>query len=478
MKRMSLVFAFTAALVAGLAGGAYAVSPILKEFEDAFVKLQEDVRPCVVNIDTKGSVEVMSDDMMPFEDLFRFFGVPDPRGETPEIEPRRMPVRQGTGSGFIFDKEGHIITNNHVVEGADEIVVRLWDGSEHDAEVVGRDPDTDVAVIKIEPTADLPVAKLGDSSQIKVGQFAIAMGSPRGFEGSLSFGHVSALGRDQLRLPGLRFQHFIQTDAAINLGNSGGPLCNIDGEVIGINVAIVYGANSLGFAIPINTAKDILPELIASGKVTRGYLGVGIADARYFADGLNLPDNKGAFVKQVQPDTPAEKAKLKPYDVIRKVNGEVVEDSSDLIRKVSALSPGAQATLEIWRDGKAIEAKVELAEWEAEEVVAAADSEEEVLGIRVQELTSDTAQRMGLKEDVEGVLVTHLDSASAAADAGITEGCVITEVAQESVTSPNEFYTAMRKKATPGKGLLVGLIRPNGEADITVIKIPKDAKLD
>lgn len=467
---------------AAASGAAFAAGPMLKEIEDAFVKLNEDVRPCVVNIDTKGSVTFEGFNMDQMEDLFRFFGMPNPRGNpSPEdrqkVRPRRMPIRQGTGSGFIYDKEGHIITNNHVVEGADtEILVRLWDGTEYNAQVVGRDKETDIAVLKIDAAGkDLPVAKLGDSSTLKVGQFAIALGSPRGFEGSLSFGHISALGRNQLDLPGLRFQDFIQTDAAINLGNSGGPLCNINGEVIGMNIAIVYGANSLGFAIPVNTAKAILPELIAKGSVTRGYLGVAIADARGFAEALGLPDGKGAFVKQVQPGTPAEKAEFQPYDVIRKVNGEVVEDADDLIRRISAQEPGAGCKVEIWRDGQAVEKQVELAQWEGP-TVAEAPQDKQVLGLRVQALTPDVIERLGLEANVRGVIVADVEPGSAADDARISTGDVITEVAREIVANPGEFFAAVNKHGVPGKSILIGFLRNDGTKDITVIKVPKVPK--
>ena len=245
------------------AGSAFALSPVLKEMEDAFVRLHEELRPCVVNIDSKGASKQGDIDPDQLHDLFRFFGMPSPE-QGPNMPRMKMPPRVATGSGFIYDKEGHIVTNNHVVDGADEITVKLWNEKEYTAKVIGRDPDTDLAVIKIDPDVDLPVARIGDSDALKVGQFAIAVGSPRGFEGSFSFGHISALGREELSLPGLRFQNFIQTDAAINLGNSGGPLCNLDGEVIGISIAIVYGANSLGFAIPSNTAHSSPPSAAAT----------------------------------------------------------------------------------------------------------------------------------------------------------------------------------------------------------------------
>ncbi len=462
------------ALVVGFAPRAAAVGPLLKELEETFIGLHEEVRPCVVNIDTKGSAEMEGMGGQQFEDLFRFFGVPNPHGMQ-QPPRRRMPKRQGTGSGFIYDKRGHIITNNHVVEGADEILVRLWDGTELEAKLVGRDPDTDVAVIKIDAEGkDLPVVKMGDSSALRVGQYAIAMGSPRGFEGSLSFGHISALGRDELRLPGLRFQDFIQTDAAINLGNSGGPLCNIDGEVIGINVAIVYGANSLGFAIPVNTAKNVVPQLIENKKVTRGNLGVGIKDAKEFADALGLPDAKGAFVESVRPDTPAERAGLEPYDVIRKIDGQEVEDAPGLIRLISAESPDTTVDVEIWRDGEIINKKVELAEWKGSE--PAKEVAKEKLGFRVRTLSAEIAEQLGLEADTKGVVITDIAPASAAEEAGLAPGYVIIEVAQKAVTDSESFFSMSEKKAKPGKDLLVGYMTRDGLRRIAIIKVPKEDK--
>lgn len=476
MRSIRRISVMTVLLAVCLAGAAGARSEILKELEDSFIRLHEELRPCVVNIDTEGSLTQFPEGQgFPegMEDLFRFFG---PFGD--RINPKqRMPRTRGTGSGFIYDKEGHIVTNNHVVEGADEIVVRLMNGKEYDAEVVGRDPDTDLAVIKIEAEEDLPVARLGVSADLKVGQFAIAVGSPRGFEGSFSFGHISALGRENLAglaAQGLRFQNLIQTDAAINLGNSGGPLVNIDGEVIGINIAIVWGANNLGFAIPIDTAKEIVPQLISGGKVTRGYLGVQIMDARDFADSLGLPDNKGAFVKQVQDGTPAERAGIQTYDVIRKVNNEEIEDANDLVKTISAFAPGASVTLEVWRDEKLVQVKVDLDEWSPQELTPARGRE--TLGLRVQPLVPELAQRLGLDEGVEGVVVSEVLPGSAAEDAGLAEGDVIIEVARKPVSNPQEFHGRLEEVATPGKSVMIRYIRAGRDPDITVIKVPKAAE--
>ncbi len=448
--------------------GAYAMSPVLKEMEDGFVQIHEKVSPFVVNIETKGSVKADGLEMEQMDDLFRFFGIPNPEEGGPGMPPRST---RAQGSGFIYDAEGHIVTNNHVVEGAESIAVTLSTGEQYDAVVVGTDPDTDLAVIKIEPKSALVVAELVDSSTLKVGQFAIAVGSPRGFKGSFSFGHISALGRDDLRLPGLRFQDFIQTDAAINLGNSGGPLCNLDGQVIGINIAIVFGANSLGFAIPSNTAREIVPALISEKRIVRGYLGVGIVDVKDYADALELPDGKGAFVKSVQPGTPADRANLKPYDVIRKVNGEVVESASDLVRRISGITPGTKTILEVWREKAPIEAEVNIEEYAGS--LKEATRGKQMLGLRVENLTPELAERLRIPAESAGVVVVEVESGSPAEDAGLTQGDVISEVAQQKIKDTNEFYTQLAANATPGKSVLIGYSRA-GTSDITVIKVPAD----
>jgi serine protease Do len=478
MRHVKQLAALTMAMLVLGAGAAYALSPVLKEMEDAFIRLHEELRPCVVNIDSKGAGGTSEMDMEQFHDLFRFFGMPNPE-PGPNAPRIRIPPRMATGSGFIYDKEGHIVTNNHVVDDADEITVKLWNDKEYPAKVVGRDPDTDLAVIKIEPDTDLPVARLGDSDGLKVGQFAIAVGSPRGFEGSFSFGHISALGREDLSLPGLRFWNFIQTDAAINLGNSGGPLCDLDGEVIGISIAIVYGANSLGFAIPINTAKQIVPQLISTGKITRGFLGVEITNVKPFMEGVGLGDDKGAFVKRVQSGSPAERADIKPYDVVRKVNGQAVENSADLIRKISGIPPGSQPTLEIWRDKAPVEVRVTLEEYAGD--LKTALKGKEVLGLQVQNRAPEVTGRRKIYDqngEITGVLVTQVEPGSAAEEAGFVPGDVIFQVAQKIVNSTDDFYRLVKENAVPGKSLLIGYIHAgSGEADISVIKVPKDAEI-
>ncbi len=457
-------------------GEAEPASPILEEIENAFIRLGEEVRPSVVNIEADRVAEGPGrgmPDMDMFEDFFRFFGIPRDEmmpGPRPDRQ-RRVPA---TGSGFIIDKEGHIITNNHVIRDAESITVRLHNGDEYSAEIVGGDRDTDVAVIKINSNQDLPVAELGDSDEIKVGQFAIAIGSPQGLEGSLSFGHISALGREGLRLPDdLRFQNFIQTDAAINLGNSGGPLVNIRGEVIGINTAIVFGAESLGFAIPINLANRVVPELIAEGRVTRGYLGVQIRDASAYADGLGLPDSRGAFVDAVQPDTPAERAGIQIYDVIRKVNDIPIEGASDLVYTISDIAPDTTVTLEVWRDGETVEVDVVLDEYDAPEVRAEADPEDH-LGLQVRELTPEMIERLDADFEIEGgVLITGVDPFGAAGDADLRQGDIILEIARQQVNSIADYQRLVREYAQPGMTTLMRVLRGGQHATVVSVTVPE-----
>ena len=444
-----------------LAFQAAAISPALKELEDAFVQLHERVRPTVVNIDADTKINMSdSEQMQQYNDLFKLFGMP-PEGQRDQTVPSQ-------GSGFIYDKQGHIITNNHVVENATSLKVRLWNGDEYKATVVGRDSQTDLAVIKIEPKGDLPVAALGDSDTVRVGQFAIAVGSPQGLEGSMSFGHVSALGRSNLSLPNLRFQNFIQTDAAINLGNSGGPLVDIDGNVIGINTAIVFGAESLGFATNINMAKKIVPVLIAEGRIRRGFLGVQINDAKDFADAEGLTDKSGAYVVEVRPDTPAERAGIQNYDIIRKVNGDPVKGAADLQGKISDVLPGAPVTLEVWRNKEVLQVAVNLAEFEDE--VVETKVEKSKVGLRVIPLPSEDLERFRLEPGTTGVIVEAVEPGSPAYEAGIRPGDLITEIAKQKVTSVDDFNALMDQYAKPDESIIVRVLR-QGNQILVVIKV-------
>ncbi|GMW01319.1 MAG: serine protease [Candidatus Hydrogenedentota bacterium] len=460
---------------------AFAATPLLKEIEAAFVRIGEDVRPSVVNIDveTTSDGEAAANRQQEFEDLFRHFGLEAPEG------PMIPEPGSASGSGFIYDTSGHIITNDHVVRDASVIKVRLWNGEVFDAKRVGTDPDTDVAVIKIEPNGtELRPAIIGDSNSLHIGQFAIAIGSPRGLEGSFSFGHVTGLSRQGLQLPeNLRFQDFIQTDAAINLGNSGGPLCDIDGRVIGINTAIVYGADSLGFAVPINMAKDVIPSLIANGKVSRGFLGVNMSDVEQAVqrpenvsledvlEALKLPDKNGAYVQEVIPESPAAKADIQQDDIIRKVNDQSVAGAADLQKKIAAIPPGTATRIEVWRNGAPLQLEVKLEEYAGN--VRLARAGKPVLGMRFQELSQEMAKRVGLEEGETGLLVIDVEEGSPAATGEITAGDIITKISDQAVTTVEQFRKQVNELGEPGKSLFLRVTRAGGRSVPKVILMPE-----
>ncbi|MDK1020227.1 MAG: trypsin-like peptidase domain-containing protein [Candidatus Hydrogenedentes bacterium] len=468
---------------------AQAQRSILKEFENAFVELSEDVRPSVVEISAESSFPAI--DMDQLNDWRRFFGRPLP-DDHPEPDNRSLPRSTATASGFIYDTLGHIVTNNHVVKDSERLTVTLWDGQKREAEVIGQDPDADLAVIKIDPEGlDLKPVRLGTSSTLKVGQFAIAMGSPNGLTGSFSYGHVTGLGRESLRLPDiLRFQNFIQTDAAINLGNSGGPLCNIDGEVIGVNVAIVFRANSIGFAIPIDRVKEVVPQLIASGKVIRGWLGVRIYDIENAAmradqeledymDAYGLPDKFGTLIQGLTPDGPAERAGLQEDDVIRELNGGEVVGPTDLINSVSALEPGTVATLGIWRKGKAMELKITIGEFPG---ITAATYGRDYFGMYVTalKLTPQALEQLGVDEEPTDFKIAEVEPDSPADKAGIKVDDIVLEVALTDITTLEDFKQVLKEEGQPGRTLLMRVqrLRPGVEPRKVYLKIPDDYEIN
>jgi serine protease Do len=360
--------------------------------------------------------------------------------------------RQGMGSGFIVDADGTVLTNAHVVEGADEVRVRLIDRREFKGKVVGADKATDIAVVKIEAKG-LPVVKLGDPAQIKVGEWVLAIGSPFGFENTVTAGIVSATSRS---LPDGTYVPFIQTDAAVNPGNSGGPLFNLKGEVIGINSQIYSrtgGFQGIAFAVPIDVASNVKQQLVAHGSVQRGRLGVSIQEvSQSLAQSFGLDRPRGALVAQVEKDSPAEKAGIKPGDVLLGVNGKAVERSAEIPPLVAAVKPGTKATLDVWRDGKKQTLAVTVGELEAEKTAAASPKGE----------SADTGKLgLAVRPAAEGLVV---ESASgAAARAGIRAGDVVTAVNGRPVKSADELRTAAEKS----KGSVALLVR-RGEASIFV----------
>ena len=411
----------------------------------SFSDLAERIRPGVVNIQVVKKVKNIGfgfrnfpgnpfGDQNPFGDFF---------GPFSEGNPPRGFEQRGVGSGFVMSREGYILTNNHVVEDADQIKVKLANGKEYDAIVIGRDPKTDLALIKIKTSPDLQPLSLGNSDELKVGSWVVAVGSPFGLEQTVTAGIVSAKGRVIGSGP---YDNFIQTDASINPGNSGGPLINMKGEVVGINTAIIASGQGIGFAIPINMAKEIVPQLEEKGHVTRGWLGVSIQEVTpELAKSLGLKEKKGALVAQVVSGSPAEKAGIEQGDVIVEFDGKEVTDSRDLSRIAASTAVGKAVTVKVSRDGKVMDRQVKLGEMEEKGVeVSKAPSTHKSLGITVQNLTPEIAKGLGLKKET-GVVVTRVEPESAAADAGIQTGDVIQEVNRKPVKNVEDFVQKVEK---------------------------------
>jgi serine protease Do len=449
-----------------------------------FVPLAEKLEPVVVNISTtqgapkspaRGQPSPSPDPFGgqdpfggndPFSDFWRrFFGDQFGAPGGPPAAPRR-----GLGSGFIIDQKGLVLTNNHVVENADKITVKLSDEREFDAKVVGRDPKTDLAVIQInDGKGKFPAAPLGDSSRLQVGEWVVAMGSPFGLDNTLTAGVVSAKGRQIGAGP---YDNFIQTDASINPGNSGGPLVNLRGEVIGINTAIFSrtGGNlGIGFAIPINSAKEILPELINKGKVTRGWLGVSIQRITpEIAQALGLEKNQGALVSSVVEGSPAAQAGVQAGDVIVDFAGERIDDSSKLPAIVARTEVGKNVNMTVLRDKKRMPLSVKIAELKEEEVVASAPQSGN-LGMTVQNMTPELAKTLGLNR-AEGVVITSVEPQSTAAEAGLQRGDVILEVDRKKISNAAELRKTL-DGAKPGANLLF-LIQRGGNSVFLALKNP------
>jgi serine protease Do len=464
------------------------VSPPVSAPEGApssFADLAERTSPAVVNIQTSRTVggptgpegpEGPGGQGRPRHPLEEFFGPFGPPFEELFEQPRKVP---SLGTGFVISPDGFILTNNHVIEDVDKIEVQFEDGNKYDAKVVGRDPRTDVALIRVEPKQPLPSLPLGDSESVRPGDWVVAIGNPFGLSHTVTAGIVSARHREINADPDARrFDDFIQTDAAINPGNSGGPLISLSGEVIGINTAINPRANTIGFAVPINIAKDVLPQLRASGKVSRGWLGVYIQPIEpEMAEILGLQDTKGALVSKVEPGSPADEAGLKSGDVVVEFNGKSIEKMEELPRYVASAGVGKKLELVALRKGQRKSFDVTLGELDAEVKEAAATPGEEhkpKLGLSVQDLSPELAQQLGM-EDAKGVIVTKVEADSPADEAGIRPADeagirrrdVILEVNQHPVASAREFAKAVEDA---GKGALL-LVR-RGEAEIFVAVKP------
>jgi len=445
---------------------------LLRALEDAFVSVADRATPAVVNVSVKVKRGPASEGAPTpeMEERFReYFG--------PELFERffrRRPPREegrAAGSGVIVDARGYILTNNHVVENATEVEVRLSDDRKFKATLVGRDARTDLAVLKVEsPGGPLPVATLGDSDKLRVGQWAIAIGNPFGLDRTVTAGIISATGRSHVGVA--TYEAFIQTDASINPGNSGGPLLNLDGRVVGINTAIVSSGQGIGFAIPINMARDVMTQLIARGRVVRGWLGVVIQDLTpELAAGFGVKEDAGVLVAEVMKDGPADAAGLKPGDVIVGFGGTPIKDVTDLQKRVAAVEPGRPTPLAVVRDRKAVTLRVKVGEQPTDEAMAAAESGDEILGLTVEPLTPETAQQNRLSTR-SGLLVTEVAPGSPGATAGIKPGDAILEVNRRPVRDAaalKQIVATLR----PGESVPVYLQRGGGRSEYVMLTTPR-----
>jgi serine protease Do len=423
-----------------VASNAEATTPDIEMVPESFSSLAEMAGPAVVNIrairTTKSSGQGFphfqkkpfgEEDRMP-EFFDRFFDRP----------PHWNFNQRSLGSGFIIDKEGYVVTNNHVIENADEIQVILEDEKVYEAKIIGRDPNTDIALIKIRSDHHFAVVKIGDSDSLKTGQWVVAIGNPFGLENTVTAGIISAKGRILESGP---YDEFIQTDASINPGNSGGPLLNMAGEVIGINAMIVAGGNGIGFAIPVNLVVNVVAQLKETGEVTRGWLGVSIQDvpndlAEYFA----IEERQGAMVADVVAGDPADMAGIRPKDVIVEVNGQKVEDSRKLLRLVADLTVGETAAVKVLRNGKLKNFQVTVAKRRDAGMTAkkAPEKSDAELGIQVADLSSHTARQFAVSE-TEGVILVGIKSGSRGENAGLQVGDVIKGVNREEVKNVDDY---------------------------------------
>jgi serine protease Do len=462
--------AFAAVLLAGTALGGYAIGhtsfaavtgtePVNPPAAQAlhsvpdFVDLVKQVKPAVVSITTKLAATDASDEgprpQLPFPfNQFPFNQMQPPGGQGGGQEggPDRGQAVEARGSGFIIDPSGIIVTNNHVVHGAKSVEVTLSDGTRLNAKVLGRDPRTDIAVLKVDAAGKLPYIQLGNSTDVQPGQWVVAMGNPFGLGGSVTAGIVSALGRDIGDGP---YDQFIQVDAPINKGNSGGPLFTQDGKVIGMNTAILSpsgGSVGIGFAIPSNMIKTVTAQLEKSGHVTRGYIGVEAQEITpTMAKAMSLSDRSGALVAQVQPETPAAAAGLQPGDVIRSVNGTKIDNPRDLAVQVAAVAPGEAAKLDVVRNGETKTFDVKVRQMPNDETADAGTGapNQAQLGLALAPITPDARQQLNLPNGTHGVVIAGVRQGSAADQAGLQQGDVIVGVGNKPIENPGQAVHAI-----------------------------------
>ncbi|MEY2493314.1 MAG: serine protease Do [Verrucomicrobiota bacterium] len=485
--RISLVLLFTGAMTTAALAAAPEAAPtstippaaaepgkdVVHALNNAFAKVFETVSPSVVIIEVTKKND--GSDGFNFDDLF-FQGPPDEN--SPRRGPRNPQPIQSEGSGYIVRPDGYIFTNFHVVEGSDRVEVKLKDGREFPAKVIGTDEKTDIAVIKID-AKDLPVVQMGDSDAVRVGQFAFAIGAPFKLDYTFTYGVISGKGRSKLLSnAGYNIADYLQTDASINPGNSGGPLCDIDGKVVGMNTLINGLNRGLGFAIPSNLANDIGQQLIAGKKISRPWLGIRIES---LGEDSSIRDlfkgvDKGVIVRTIEADAPANKSELRPFDVITKVDGAPVTTDTQLQHEILKKKIGQPVKLMVWRKGQTLEIPVTTGELPNEIARASNDNippnqprPEDVgkFGLQVQEINKEMADRLGLGEQ-KGVIVTEVADNSIAATQGIEREDVITEVDSKPVTDAKSFRDAL-SKADPKRGVLLYLDR-KGSKTFAVLK--------
>jgi serine protease Do len=475
-----------------------ATSPAsLQAGQQSFAPLVKRVLPAVVNISVteKASADEMSDQTpenfrgAPFEDFLRRFF--DQRNGGGRLEGRPFsegPHERGglkgiaLGSGFIIDPAGYIVTNNHVVGEAAKVQVILQDDSKYTAKIIGRDPRTDIAVLKISADKPLPYVNFGDSGGAQIGDWVVAVGNPFGLGGSVTTGIISARGRD---IHTGQFDDFLQIDAPINRGNSGGPTFNLDGQVIGINTAIYSpngGSVGIGFAVPSNVAKTVVAELEKSGKVSRGWLGVQIQEVTpAIAASLGLKGEQGALVAVVTPGSPGAEAGLKQGDVILSFDGTAVKQLRDLPRLVAAKGPGSAASVTVWRNGQSSELHTTLAEAPENPRVATTGDESsgaeksDALGMHFAALTDERRQELRVGRDAHGVVVAGVDTGSPADALGLSSGDVLVSINQQPVHTPQEAAQKLKEIATsPQKNVLL-LLNRHGTSQYVGVNLSKDA---
>lgn len=435
-------------------------------FQNGFSPIVGRSLPAVVNISTSKTVRTSDGrQRAPFSP---FFGPGNDSAPSSPVPRERR--EHALGSGVIVSQAGYLLTNNHVIEGANEISVSLSDKREFKAKLVGADPKTDVAVLKIDGK-DLPVMELGDSSRVRVGEFVLAIGNPFGIGETVTMGIVSATGRSGLDAED--YEDFIQTDAAINPGNSGGALVNARGELIGINTLILAGDGGgnqgIGFAIPISMARNVMEQILKNGKVTRGWIGIGIQDlTQNMAPAFGLSEARGVVVTDIAPDGPARKSELAVDDVILEMDGQPVNDVNQFRLSVANTAPGTNVRFKLMRGGKTRETAITLGELpaQAQQAQVAPDSSP-LAGMSVDELTADVARQLGLPSRTKGVVISDVSSDSPAADLGLRRGDVITEVNRKPVASVDEFRQAL---SAAGKGTILLRINRRGSSGYLVVE--------